>query len=229
MIALILARGGSKGVPKKNIKILANKPLIGYVIEAASKSKKIDQIYVSTDSQEISDISKKYGAKIIERPNFLAQDNSKDIDSFIHALDFLPNNIEEIVQLRATTPLIQSSVLDEGIDFYLENKINCTSMRSGHETPESITKFYKLENGFFKNILEASNIDYSDIPRQMCPKTFKPNGYIDILKTNVFKSNKTFYGDKILAFLTDNAIEIDSIEEFNYLEYIIKTKNGTSI
>ena len=158
MIALILARGGSKGVPKKNIKILANKPLIGYVIEAASKSKKIDQIYVSTDSQEISDISKKYGAKIIERPNFLAQDNSKDIDSFIHALDFLPNNIEEIVQLRATTPLIQSSVLDEGIDFYLENKINCTSMRSGHETPESITKFYKLENGFFKNILEASKL-----------------------------------------------------------------------
>ena len=223
MIALILARGGSKGISKKNIKILGDKPLIGHVINAASNSKKINEIYVSTDNQEISDVSKKFGAKIIQRPIFLAQDNSKDIDSFIHALNFLPKT-DEIIQLRATTPLIDYNVLDKGIEFYLENKSNCTSMRSGHETPESITKFYKLDNGFFKNILEGFDVDYSDMPRQLCPKTFKPNGYIDILKTEIFKSNKTFYGNKILAFLTENTIEVDSIDEFNYLQYIINTK-----
>jgi CMP-N-acetylneuraminic acid synthetase len=225
MIALILARGGSKGVPKKNIKILGNKPLIGHVIDSACVSNKISEIYVSTDCQEIAEISKKYGAKIIERPSHLAGDNSKDIDSFVHSLDFIPK-VDEIIHLRATTPFIKTEIINLAIDYYNENKYICSSMRSGHEFPESLTKFYKLNDLYFKNLIKELDPEYSSLPRQMTVKTFKPNGYIDIVKTNVFENSKTFYGDKILAFITDPVIEVDTIEEFEYLEYLINKKNG---
>ena len=92
MIALILARGGSKGIPKKNIKMLGDKHLIGHVIDSASKCSRISEIYVSTDCDEIADISKSYGAKIINRPDEFAKDDSLDIDAFKHALNFLPIN-----------------------------------------------------------------------------------------------------------------------------------------
>ena len=111
MVALILARGGSKKVPKKNIKLLGGTPLISHVIESAKKTKNIDEIFVSSDCDEIIEESKKFGVNIIKRPDYLSQDLSKDIDSFIHALNFL-GNVKEIIQLRATTPLINHSVLD---------------------------------------------------------------------------------------------------------------------
>ena len=95
-------------------------------------------------------------------------------------------------------------------------------MRSGHELSESITKFYKLNDLYFKNLIDDLDLEYSNLPRQMTIKTFKPNGYIDIVKTGVFQDSKTFYGDKILAYITKPIVEIDTIEEFEYLEFLIK-------
>jgi CMP-N-acetylneuraminic acid synthetase len=220
MISLILARGGSKKVPKKNIKLLGNKPMISHVIEAAITSKKITDVFVSSDCDEILEISKKSGAKIIKRPFELSQDLSKDIDSFIHALKFI-GNVDEIVHLRATTPLIDSNILDSGINFYYSKKEICTSMRSVHETPDSVLKFFRKEGDFLTNI--CGNIDsgeYSSLPRQIVPSTFCPNGYIDILKTSTFADGNTFYGDKILSFETKFTPEVDTIEDFNYIEYL---------
>ena len=156
MVALILARGGSKKVPKKNIKLLGGTPLISHVIESAKKTKNIDEIFVSSDCDEIIEESKKFGVNIIKRPDYLSQDLSKDIDSFIHALNFL-GNVKEIIPLRATTPLINHSVLDKAINYYNENKELCTSMRSVHETPDSVLKFYRKEGKFLTNICEELN------------------------------------------------------------------------
>lgn len=220
MISLILARGGSKQVPKKNIKILGGKPMISHVIEAALKSKKITEVYVSSDCDEILEISKNYGAKIIKRPDELSQDLSKDIDSFIHALKFI-GTVEEIVQLRATTPLIDSDILDNAIDFYYSKKDICTSMRSVHQTSDSVLKFFRKNGEFLTNICDNINSgEYSSLPRQMIPPTFCPNGYIDILKISTFITGDSFYGDKILSFETKFAPEVDTIEDFNYIEYL---------
>ena len=218
MIALILARGGSKGIPKKNIKMLGDKHLIGHVIDSASKCSRISEIYVSTDCDEIADISKSYGAKIINRPDEFAKDDSLDIDAFRHALDFLPNN-EEIVHLRATTPIIQHKVIDDAIRYYFENKNNCTSLRSGHKMSESIFKFFTLDDKFFKPISDGHHLG-----RQSVESTYIPNGYVDIIKVDTINNHSSLHGDKILAFETEPVIEIDSIEEFEYLEYKLNKK-----
>lgn len=220
MISLILARGGSKKIPNKNIKLLGEKPLICHVLDAAKQTRNINEIYVSSDSEEILEISKNNGAKIIKRPDSLSQDLSKDIDAFIHALDFLKNK-NDIIQLRATTPLINSNTLDIAINFYKENHNNCTSMRSVHQTSESVLKYYRKDGLFLKTICENTELnEYSELPRQIVPATYCPNGYIDILKVSTFKNKINFYGDKILSFETEFTPEVDTQEDFDYIEYL---------
>ena len=213
---LILARGGSKGIPKKNIKPLLNKPLIKWVIDTAKNCELISDVWVSTDCKEISEICSNSGAEIINRPKEISQDHSLDIESFIHALNYLPKT-EEIVHLRATTPIIDSSILEESITFYFKNKMSCTSMRSGHKMAESIFKFYTLEDDFFVPLS-----DNHLLGRQNVKSTFIPNGYVDIIKVETINKFNSLYGDKILAFKTEPVIEIDTIEEFEYLEYKLK-------
>jgi CMP-N,N'-diacetyllegionaminic acid synthase len=217
---LILARGGSKGVPKKNIKPLLNKPLIGWVIDAAKQTKLIGDIWVSTDCKDISKISKEFGAKIINRPDHLSGDDSLDIDAFKHALDYL-DDIDEIVHLRATTPVIIPSNIDSAIDYYFKNKNYCTSLRSGHKMTESIFKFFTIENEFFRPMTNTHFLG-----RQNVQSTYIPNGYVDIVKVETIKKLNSLHGDKILAFETETTIEIDSIEQFNFLEYkLMKERN----
>ena len=122
---VIPARGGSKGVPGKNIKKINNIPLIGYPILAAQKAKLISDIYVSTDDNAIAAVAKEYGAKVIIRPDDLAKDDSLDIDVMRHAVNYL-DDINDIVHLRATTPMIESNLLDQAIEFFYNN-IQCTS------------------------------------------------------------------------------------------------------
>lgn len=221
MKALILARGGSKGVPGKNIKLLNNKPLISYPIEAALNTKHISEIYVSTDSDEIAEISKNYGAKIIKRPKELASDTSLDIDSFKHAVEVL-NDYEDIVQLRATTPLVNPEVLDQAIEYFTSNQEYATSLRSAHEFSESVFKFFKKDdkywNGFFPNLKG----EYYNLPRQAFEPCYLPNGYVDILRPKVFMNLNTFHGDKMLSFITERVIEVDTIEDFKLLELRVK-------
>lgn len=221
MIALILARGGSKGIPKKNIKKLLGKPLIEYVITSAKESKKITNIYVSSDDKEIIEISKNLGCKIIVRPSELSTDSSLDIDSFRHFCKEL-NHTEPIIHLRATTPLISPLVIDDAIEVFLNNKSLITSLRSAHETSESVYKFYKQDGMYWRPIVEGMD---TNLPRQSYPKTYSPNGYIDIVNPEVFMNSDNFYGDKIYSFITDKTYEIDTIEDFNYIEFILNKKN----
>jgi CMP-N-acetylneuraminic acid synthetase len=224
MVSLILARGGSKKVPRKNIKLLGGIPLISHVIESAKKTKKIDEIFVSSDCDEILEISKNSGATIIKRPDYLSQDLSKDIDCFIHALEFI-GDVAEITQLRASTPIIDPNVLERAIDFYNENKESCTSMRSVHETPDSVLKFYRREGKFLTNICNSiDSYEYESLPRQIVPSTYCPNGYIDILKVSTFLERKSFYGNKVLSFETDFTPEVDTLDDFNYIEYLYNKK-----
>ena len=130
-------------------------------------------------------------------------------------------DVGEIAQLRASTPIIDPNVLERAIDFYNENKELCTSMRSVHETPDSVLKFYRKEGKFLTNICDnIASYEYSSLPRQIVPSTYCPNGYIDILKVSTFITGETFYGDKILSFETEFSPEVDTIDDFYYIEYL---------
>lgn len=217
MKCIILARGGSKGVPKKNIKLLNGKPLLSYPIEAAFKTKNINDVYVSTDSEEIASVAKKYGSKIIERPKELAKDNSLDIDAFRHAVKILNDN-SDIVHLRATTPILDPDILDKAIEIFLLNKEEATSLRSAHEFSESVYKFFKQEDKYWTGFFPNMDGEYYNLPRQTFPKSYLPNGYIDIVRPKIFMNNQSFHGNKILSFITPYSIEVDTLEDFQRLE-----------
>ena len=217
MNCIILARGGSKGVPGKNIKLLNNKPLIQYPIEAALKTKNIDRVYVSTDSEEISNISRNFGVSIIERPPYLATDTSLDVDAFRHAVEYLKDH-DDIVQLRATTPILDPNILDNAIEFFYLNQDDCSSLRSAHEFSESVYKFFKQNGKYWSGFFPELKGEYYNLPRQTFPKSYLPNGYIDIVRPKIFMNNNTFHGDKILSFITPYTIEIDTQEDFQRLE-----------
>jgi CMP-N,N'-diacetyllegionaminic acid synthase len=222
MDALILARGGSKGVPKKNIKLLNNKPLISYVIESAKKSKKIKNIYVSTDCEEIKEVLKKLDVIVIDRPLEISQDNSLDVDSFRHFCNLL-NYTSPIVHLRATTPLIDPNIIDDAIKIFNININTVTSLRSAHQMSESAYKFFIKDDNIWKPLVNGVD---TNKPRQSYPKTYIPNGYVDIVNPNIFMNQDSFYGDKIFAFETKSTPEIDTMDDFDYIEYIIKYKKN---
>lgn len=218
MKVLILARGGSKGIPDKNIKLLDGIPLIAYPILAAKKCKSITEVYVSTDSDKIANVAEQYGAIVIKRPSKLAQDDSLDIDVFRHAYSLM-DNPDDIVHLRATTPMVSVEHIGYGIEFYNLHRNVCTSMRSAHKTTESAYKFFKTSGKFWIGLFDIEG-EYYNKGRQELPATYKPNGCIDIVQSSVFMKTDSFHGDNILAFETPEMIEVDSIGEFEYLEYL---------
>jgi len=218
--AIILARGGSKGVPGKNIKKLNGIPLLVYPIIAANKSKYISDIYVSTDDKEIKDVALEYGAVVIDRPKDLSQDDTTDVEAMKHAVEYL-NSYDDIVHLRATTPMVESLVLDKAIEYFIENG-DCTSLRSGHESPETAYKSFKKKWGKYWGGLFDDEYDgeYYNLPRQQLPKTYQPNGYVDIVRPKQFMNSDSFHGDNMLAFVTEFTYEVDTPDDFKILEVV---------
>ena len=227
--ALIPARGGSKGVPKKNIKDLMGHSLIGYSIEACLSCEPISDVYVSTDDEEIAEVAKQYGAIVpFIRPSEYSQDSSTDNQVLVHFFDNI--RVDQVAFIRPTTPLRDIERVSGCIEYFWENYNKCTSVRSMHELPESPYKMYRLDNsgycaGFFDSFGGEKN--YSNLPRQVFPKAYHPNGYIDIVKKGQVKTLNTF-GDKILPYITEFSIEVDTQDQFDLLELEL-LKNGNSL
>ncbi len=228
IIAIIPARSGSKSIKDKNIKLLSGHPLIAYSIIAAKLSKKIERVIVSTDSEEYGDIAKKYGAEVpFIRPDTYSKDNSTDRDFFIHAIDWFKENENTIpeywVHLRPTTPLRVPEKIDEAIDVIL-NDDTATSLRSGHKAPESPLKWFVKEDKYFKGLIE--NEEYN-LPKESFEDIYIPDGYVDIVKTSYLLNNEKTHGENIISFESPVCTEIDSIEEFNYIEYQIQNSENS--
>ncbi|OGV63238.1 MAG: hypothetical protein A3K19_13045 [Lentisphaerae bacterium RIFOXYB12_FULL_65_16] len=223
-VAIVPARAGSKGVAGKNIRIVGGHPVIAYTIAACRLSKEIDRTVVSTDSPEIADIARRYGAEVpFLRPAELARDDSGDIDYVRHAVDWLEEHEgsipERIAQMRPTTPLRDPAVIDQGISFFKEHP-DATSMRSGHEVAEPPEKMLRIRDGFFAGLFpEDPRPEYFNLPRQVFPPAYHPNGYLDIVRPEFIRRTGKLYGDRILAFVTPSAIEIDTVDDIDYLNF----------
>jgi len=225
--AVIPARSGSKGIPGKNVRLLGGHPLLAWSIVAASCAKRIDRVFVSTDSDAYADIAKKYGAEVpFLRPAELAQDSSTDVEFLTHAITWWREHEGKlpdlIVLLRPTTPLRDPALLDIAIEKMLAIPF-ASSLCSGFELPESPAKNFKLnEDGTFSGFIGD---EYLNLPRQKCPKGYVWDGYIDILRTDrILQFPNDIYGAHRLATLTPPGVEIDTLEEFEHVEFIVSRK-----
>ncbi len=232
-MALIPARGGSKGVPKKNIRTLKDYPLIAYSIAAARLSECIDRVVVSTDSEEIASVAKFYGAEVpFLRPANLADDLSGDVGFVSHAIQWFNENESElpeyIVHIRPTTPLREAAVIDDAIQKMKEAR-QATSLRSGHLASESPYKwFQRNEEGYFESIRKGlSNEDAND-GRQKFPDVYIPDGYVDIIKTEFVINHGILHGKNMLGYQSPVCVEVDTEDDFNLLEYQIE-RSGSVI
>ena len=230
VVAVIPARGGSKGVPKKNIALLGGYPLIAYSIIAAKLCPSIERAVVSTDSQEIADIARQFGADVpFLRPAQFAGDKSTDAEVFAHAVQWFQLNEGVapglMVQLRPTTPLRDPLQIEQAL-MGLQKNPQATGLRSAHQFPEPPHKMFQLTaDGYFEGFFpDDPRPEYYNLPRQMLPKAYYPNGYVDIIKTDQFMKSHSLYGQKILGFVTPMTIEVDVPEDFEYLEWEIAKK-----
>jgi CMP-N,N'-diacetyllegionaminic acid synthase len=232
IVAVIPARAGSKGVPRKNVKLVAGHPLIAYSIMAARGTSSIDRVVVSTDSAEIAEVSRHYGAEVpFLRPAALAGDNSPDREFVVHAIDWFTQHDrvpELLVHLRPTTPLRDPALIDEAISLLLAQP-EATSLRSAHEAPESPYKwFIRDAAGYFQPMLSTDGRSVIDLPRQLAPKVYIPDGYVDVLRTEVAVRSATIHGPNILAYISPRCVEVDTLEDLHHLEYRI-SRDGSPL
>ena len=224
-VAIIPARGSSKRLPNKNILNLNGKPLIAWSIEAAKNSKKIDDIVVTSDSDKILDIAKKYNVKSIKRPDFLASDTTTTFDAIKHTIESLEEKFEYIVLLQPTSPLRNDKHIDEAIEL-LEAK-NADAVISVCEVDHS-----PLWSNTLPESLDMSNFIKDEIKNkrsQDLEKYYRLNGAIYICKTDRLLEEKTFFiKNNIFAYVMDrkSSVDIDDEIDFTLTEIILKDKKG---
>lgn len=231
MIAIIPARGGSKGLPRKNIRDLCGKPLIAYTIEAALNSKYISEVIISTDDKEIAEISKKYNAKVpFLRPQELAGDNSKAIDAYLFTVDKLKQDfdmeIEDFMVLLPTSPLRDAVEIDKAVELFYSKKAHTVISVVESEHPPTWYKTISAEgklNDFFTGADNSLN-------RQEAVKTYLPNGAIYIFNLEALKQNGNYYNDDTYAYIMakHKSVDIDTLFDFRIAEFIMAEgdKNG---
>jgi N-acylneuraminate cytidylyltransferase len=224
IVALIPARGGSKSIPRKNLLVLAGKPLIAYSIEHALASRHIVRTIVSTDDPEIADVARSFGAEVpFLRPPELARDESPDIDVFRHALSWLRDReqcaCELVVHLRPTGPVRRVSTIDRAIETMLSHP-EADSLRSVSVPTETPYKMWRVTNGYLEPLMTVPGMSESYCaPRQSLPEVYWQNGYVDIVRPRVVLEEGQMCGRRILPLVIDEPIfEIDYPESVRRVE-----------
>ncbi len=229
ILALIPARGGSKGLPRKNIKSLGGYPLIGYSIAAALNAKLVNRTVVTTDDPEIGDLAKEYGAEVpFLRPTEFAQDDTRDLPVFQHALkwfseqeDYYP---DIVVQLRPTSPFRPPELIDEAIQILLNNT-SATSVRGVVPAKQNPFKMWVIElDGNMVPLLETEFEEPFNMPRQELPLTFWQTGHVDVIKAETI-INGSMSGLEVYACQIDPYFSIDLDDLFDWQRAEIRLKS----
>jgi CMP-N-acetylneuraminic acid synthetase len=227
VLAIIPARGGSRGIPYKNIVNLAGKPLIVHTIEVAKKSKCIDRIIVSTDAEKIADICKKFDVEIQMRPAELARDDTPDLPVFQYVLKTLKEKEGKtpdiVINLRPTCPLRTEDDIDKAVKKLIET--DCDSVRTVSKVKHHPFWIGKIEEELW--IPYIKNIDRNKYyQRQLLPDAYFINGGVDVMKANNIIENDTLYGKNICAVSIpfERSIDIDTTLDLKFAEVILKQR-----
>lgn len=225
ILGLIPARGGSKGFPKKNIGPLLGKPLMAWVIEESLASKYLDRLIVSTDDDEIAEISKKYGAEVpFMRPKELATDDAKRVDVVLHAINWIENDNKKhydlLMLLQPTSPLRTSEDIDRATELLFSKKARAiVSVCEAEHHPywsNTLPRDGRMEN-FIKPEIMIKN-------RQELPVFYRLNGAIYLAYCDYVQKQKTFFGKETFAYIMPRgkSIDIDNEVDFELAEILIK-------
>ena len=224
ILGIIPARGGSKGIPRKNIKLLAGKPLIHYTITEAKKSKYLSYMVVSTEDVEITNLVEKYGVDVVKRPDELSADDTPTAHVVQHVIKFLQEkenqNFNIIVILQPTSPLRLVSDIDGAIEMFIKKK--CDSVVTVSELQHPPHWMYTIERDVLVPIIKEKNI----LRRQDAPKIFQLNGAVFVTsKEYLFKNNLIFSGE-IGPYIMpiERSVDIDSPLDLKLAELIISHK-----
>lgn len=220
ILAIIPARCGSKRIPNKNFKPLGGRPLINYtkaVAEAAMMPGEkypacIDRYVISTDNSEYR------GPNVIIRPPELCRDDTPDWPVIQHTLVEVKDKFDLICYLRPTTPFRVMYHVEEAIKTMIAAGDNATGLRSVEPMGESAYKCFEKSKGYLFPLMTRSGLNMTDVPNQLCPPTYKPNGYIDICKPELIEKGE-LWGDKIIGYVTPRTIELDTPEDWEFAEF----------
>ena len=227
ILGLIPARGGSKRLLRKNIKLLLGKPLITWTIEQALASKYLDRVVVSTDDKKIAEISIKYGAEVpFVRPKELAEDDTKGIDVVLHAIDWFKEDDKQkkydlIMLLQPTSPLRTTEDIDKVIELlFLKEAKTIVSVCEVDHHPLWVNIL--PEDGCMKDFIRQKIMNKN---RQELPVFYRLNGAIYLAYCNYIKKQKSFFGEKTFAYIMpgEKSIDIDDEIDFKLVEILIKT------
>lgn len=220
VLAIIPARGGSKGVPRKNIRDLCGKPLIAWTIEEAKKSKYIDRLILSSEDQEIIDVAKQWGCEVpFVRPQELAQDDTPGIEPVIHAMDALSNKYNYIILLQVTSPLRQVEDIDGGIELCIQsNAKSCVSMTEAEQSP------YWMYNISGNHSISSVMLDDKVYKRrQDLPKVYVLNGALYIAECKWLKENRDFCTDQTIGYVMpkERSTDIDNEIDLEFTGFLL--------
>jgi len=226
-MGFVPARGGSKGLPGKNIKDLCGRPLIAWTIEQAINSKYFDLVLVSTDDDEIAEISKACGANVpFLRPAHLAIDTARTVDAIFHAEDYYKKRdiaFDYVVLLEPTSPLRKENDIDDAIKILIDDEARADSLVSlgeVHMEHPCITKV--IESGYVSSLIKEKQQRAHQ--RQQLSKAYFPYGVIYASKFSTLRDKETFYQEKTIPYLIERwqNYEIDDLYDYICIEAIMK-------
>jgi N-acylneuraminate cytidylyltransferase len=230
VLALIPARGGSKSIPRKNIRPFAGRPLIAYSIAAGLAAETVSRVIVSTDDEEIAAISRLYGAETpFLRPVEHSQDATPDLPVFLHALTWLAENEgyepEIVVQLRPTSPFRRTAHIDAAVCRLLERP-EADSVRTVCIPFQNPYKMWRIgPDGLLRPLLQTEHIEPYNLPRQVLPEVYWQTGYVDAAWADTLLVKNSMTGERILPLVIDPSdwIDIDSPDDWRRAERLLES------
>lgn len=234
VLGLVLARAGSKSVPRKNIVPLLGKPLIAYTLGPALTARSITRLVVTTDDSEIADIARHFGAEVpFLRPSELSQDETPDYPVVRHALDWLEANEgyrpDVIVQLRPTSPLRTSRHIDEAVALLVERP-NADSVRGVCRPQQNPHKMWRMSaDGVLHPLLDVPGVaEPFNAPRQTLPLIWWQNGYVDVFWRRTVLEQQSLTGAKVLGYVIEEPeyVDVDSPHDIRVLELILRSRQA---
>lgn len=233
ILALIPARGGSKGIPRKNIRDFAGYPLLAWSIAAGLTSELVTRVIVSTDDDEIAAVAREYGAETpFMRPSVFAEDDTTDLPVFEHALEWLRENEgyvpDVVVQLRPTSPIRPRGVVDEAIKILLAHPdADCVrGVVLAGQNPHKMWRLPDGDNAPMQNLLDVEGItEPYNAPRQSLPPVYWQTGHIDTIRVSSILEKKSLTGDVIYPLVIDSryTVDIDNLQDWARYEHLVMT------